>query len=353
MTTSDMKPLVNFAQVEAFQVDQDRVMHSATHEEILAGATTDVYFVKTHEILTKKGFADKVVTAEVFSRGTGVLAGVDEVVAMLTAGIGSPDLEIWTMPEGSRFGPEEVLLRIKGRYTDFGRYETALLGCMASACGWATAAAEIKEACGDSPVTCFGARHVHPAVAPVMERAAIIGGVNAASCILGAKLLGRNPSGTVPHALFLIMGDTLPGAIAYNEIMPPAEVRTVLIDTFKDECEEALRVAEALGPDLRYIRLDTPSERGGVTPGLVREVKFRLAQAGYGHVGVVVSGGLTIERIQPLKDAGADAFGVGSYISGAQPIDMTMDIKEVDGVAVAKRGRLPGINENPRLEKRV
>ena len=317
------------------------------------GATTDVYFVKTHEILTNKGYADKVVTAEVFSRGQGVLAGVDEVVSMLSAGISSSGLEIWAMPEGSTFSPGEVLMRIKGRYTDFGLYETALLGSLASACGWASAAAEIKEACGDSPVTCFGARHVHPAVAPVMERAAMVGGVNAASCVLGAKLMGKNPSGTVPHALFLIMGDTVPGALAYHELMPPYEMRTVLIDTFKDECEEALRVAEALGEELSFIRLDTPSERGGVTPGLVREVKFRLAQAGYGHVRVVVSGGLTVERIKILKEAGADAFGVGSYISGAQPIDMTMDLKEVDGVAVAKRGRLPGITDNPRLEKRV
>ncbi|MDN5361406.1 MAG: nicotinate phosphoribosyltransferase, partial [Moorella sp. (in: firmicutes)] len=95
--------------------------------------------------------------------------------------------------------------------------------------------------------------------------------------------------------------------------------------------------------------LDTPSERGGVTPELVREVRYRLDKAGYHHVGIFVSGGLTPERIRTLIEAGADAFGVGSYISGAAPIDMTMDIKEVDGRPVAKRGRLPGVVANPRL----
>jgi len=40
---------------------------------------------------------------------------------------------------------------------------------------------------------------------------------------------------------------------------------------------------------------------------------------------------------------------VGSYISHANPIDMTMDIKEIKGVPVAKRGRLPGRIANPRL----
>ena len=351
MAKGKITPMETLAQVEAFHPEKDRVLHSATHEEILMGATTDVYFVKTHEILTKKGYAGATVTAEIFARGEGILAGMDEVIAMLSAGIPSSGLELWALPEGSAFGEGEVLLRIRGRYTDFGRYETALLGCLASACGWATAASKVKAACGDSPVTCFGARHVHPAVAPVMERAALVGGVDSASCILGAKLMGRNPSGTVPHAVFLIMGDSVQVALAYHELMPAGEIRTVLIDTFKDECEEALRVAEALGPDLNYIRLDTPGERGGVTPGLVREVKFRLAQAGFSQVKVIVSGGLTLEKIAILKQAGADAFGVGSYISAATPIDMTMDIKEVEGVPIAKRGRLPGVTPNPRLAK--
>ena len=52
-----------------------------------------------------------------------------------------------------------------------------------------------------------------------------------------------------------------------------------------------------------------------------------------------------------LSAAGADSFGVGSYISGASPIDMTMDIKEVEGKPIAKRGRIPGIMNSPRLVK--
>ena len=57
------------------------------------------------------------------------------------------------------------------------------------------------------------------------------------------------------------------------------------------------------------------------------------------------------DRARLLAAAGADSFGVGSYISGASAIDMTMDIKEVDGKPVAKRGRIPGITPNPLLKK--
>ena len=192
---------------------------------------------------------------------------------------------------------------------------------------------------------------MHPAVAPVMERAAIIGGADGASCILGAKLAGQTPSGTVPHAVMLIVGDTLEVAQTYQRIMPPEAPVIVLVDTFKDEAEEALRVADQMGEKLQGIRLDTPSERGGVTPGLVREIKARLRQAGHAHVKIFVSGGVTPERITLLIEAGADAFGVGSYISGAPAVDMTMDIKEIDGRPIAKRGRIPGITESAGLEK--
>jgi nicotinate phosphoribosyltransferase len=124
------------------------------------------------------------------------------------------------------------------------------------------------------------------------------------------------------------------------------------VDTFKDEAEEALRVAHALGDRLYGIRLDTPSERGRVTADLVTEIRARLDQEDYGHVKIVVSGGLNPDRIRYFKTQGApvDFFAVGSYISGATPVDFTGDIKEIDGRPIAKRGRIPGITESPRLK---
>ena len=122
-----------------------------------------------------------------------------------------------------------------------------------------------------------------------------------------------------------------------------------LVDTFHDECEEALRLARAMGDRLGAVRLDTPGERGGVTVDLVKEMRYRLNHEGFNRVKIVVSGGLNPERIKLLAEAGADVFGVGSYIAHAVPMDMTMDLKVVDGKPVAKRGRLPGILENSRL----
>jgi len=320
---------------------------SASHEEIQSGLTTDVYFVKTRDVLESLGRLDAQVVAEIFARKPGVFAGLPEVLRLLQG----RGLKIFALEEGESFEGKEVLMRIEGPYSAFGMYETVILGMLASSTGWATAARECVEAAEGKPVLCFGARHVHPAVAPVMERAAVVaGGCAAASCILGAKLAGIQPKGTIPHASILIAGDTVKLAIAYDESLPEGESRTILVDTFKDEAEETLRVAEALGKKLDGIRLDTPAERGGVTPDLVREVRWRLDRAGFEHVKIVVSGGLRPETIRSLSEAGADVFGVGSYIAHATPRDMTMDIKMVDGEPIAKRGRLPGKLENPKLK---
>lgn len=341
----DQRELKTLEDVLDFEISGDRLLHSATHEEILTGRTTDVYFVRTMEILRHLKLDDEEVTVEIFPRKPGLMAGTEEAVNILK----NKNIKIWALPEGETFEAMDTVMRIRGPYNEFGIFETVILGCLASASGWATAARECYEACGDKSFICFGSRHVHPSIAPVMERAALIGGASNASCIVGAKLMGREPVGTVPHAAFLIAGDTLTIAEAYDEITPESQGRIILVDTFKDEVEEALRVADLLKERLSGIRLDTPSERGGVTPALVKEVRNRLDQEGFNHVKVFVSGGLYPEKLRILAEAGADAFGVGSYISSASPIDMTMDIKEVGGKRVAKRGRIPGLIENNKL----
>ncbi|MCR4429893.1 MAG: nicotinate phosphoribosyltransferase [Tepidanaerobacteraceae bacterium] len=342
-----MDEIKNLVDVKNFKIESERRFYSANHDEIEAGLTTDIYFIKTMEILRHMGLSKKKVVAEIFPRRAGILCGVEEVLNLLK----DKDIEVYSLAEGESFEPKDTVMRIIGSYEEFGMFETVLLGMMAHSSAWATASRHCREAAGDKVYICFGARHVHPAVAPVMERAAVIGGANNASCILAAKLLGREPSGTIPHAAMLVAGDTVSVARTYDEIMPPDSPRIILVDTFKDEAEEALAVAEALGRALEGVRLDTPSERGGVTPELVNEVRLRLNQKGYNYVKIFVSGGLTPERIRELSAAGADAFGVGSYISGASPIDMTLDLKMVDGTPIAKRGRIPGPVDNPKLKR--
>ncbi len=342
-----MEHFLTSAEIGQYEVDPNRKLFSANHDEIEKGLTTDIYFIRALEILEYLKLDNTCVTAEIFARKEGIFAGVQEAYNLLK----NKKINLWSLNEGDYFSSKETVMRIEGPYNQFGFLETVILGILASSSAWATAARECREAAKDKKIICFGSRHIHPAVAPVMERAAIIGGMDGASCILGAKLMKQEPQGTIPHTVIIITGDTVKAAKAYNECSPKNVSRVILIDTFKDETEESIRVANALGKDLLGVRIDTPSERGGVSPDLVREVRVRLDQAGFPDVKIFVSGGITPERIKLLNKEAVDVFGVGSYISDASPIDMTLDIKEVEGKPMAKRGRIPGKIENKKLVK--
>jgi len=318
---------------------------------ILNGETSDVYFLRTLDVLEAEGLNPRV-TTEIFPSGPGILAGIDEALALLRRVL-PRGVEVLAMERGAVMQHKQVVLRISAPYLSFGIYETAILGVLAQESGWATAARHCVEAAGGVPIASFGARHVHPLVAARMDYAAVVGGCTACSTVLGARLGGVEAAGTMPHALVLIIGGTLRAAEAFDRVIDPGVPRVALVDTFHDEAEEAVAVAEAMGARLHGIRLDTPSERGGVTPELVREVRARLDQAGHRHVQILVSGGVNPERLVRFRESGApvDSFGIGSYISAAPPIDFTADIKEIEGRPIAKRGRIPGITPNPELRR--
>jgi len=320
-------------------------------EAVLSGETTDIYFARTIEILRHEAL-NPVATMEVFSSRAGILCGIEEVKALLAQVLPEGNREVWALAEGEAMDSKEVVLRITAPYQSYGLYETAIDGILAHCSGWATAARQCVEAARGIPIISFGVRHVHPSVVEVMDYSAIIGGCAGCSSIAGAKLAGIKPSGTMPHALIIIMEDTVKATLAFDKYMPPEVPRVSLVDTFKDEAEESLLVAQALGERLNSVRLDTPAERGGVTPDLVKEVRARLDLAGFNKVGIFVSGGINPERITYFIESGApvDGFGVGSYITGAKPIDFTADLHEVEGRPIAKRGRTPGITPNPRLK---
>ncbi len=319
-----------------------------------SGPAADVYFQRAWDTLRGEGL-DPVVTMEYFGDRDAVLCGVDDAVEALRESLDGQG-EVWALPEGERIGAREVVMRVRAPYSRFGLLETAVLGLMASCTGWATRAREVVEAAAGTRVISFGARHVHPLVGPIMERSAVVGGCAGCATPLGAQLAGlAAPSGTMPHAMILIFGDTVEAGRAFDQHMPPDVLRIVLVDTFKDEAEEALRVAEAIGDRLRGVRLDTPFERGRVTVELVKEVRARLDQAGFPKVGIFVSGGMSVERIRQFVEARApvDSFGVGMEIAAAPPVGFTADIKEVDGRPRTKRGRIPGLTDAPRLKRVV
>jgi nicotinate phosphoribosyltransferase len=322
-----------------------RPFHTASDAEIKRGEVSDVYFSRTVEILRHRGDRKRV-KAEIYLKNLpedwqwGILAGIQEAAALLA---GLP-VDVRAMDEGAVFEPYQPVMVIEGTYVEWAQYETALLGLLCQASGIATKAARCKKAAGDRQVISFGARRMHPTLAPMIERNAFIGGCDGVAVTKSAELIDADPMGTIPHSLVLMVGDTVEALRAFHEVVDPKVRRVALIDTLQDEKFEAIRVAEALGKDLYAVRLDTPSSRRGDFFRILQEVRWELDLRGYGHVKLIASGGVDEYEIVKLNPV-ADAYGVGTSIANAPVLNFALDIMEIEGRPIAKRGKWSGAKE--------
>ena len=309
-------------------------------DAIRDGTATDAYFLRTEETLEAADCNPRVVaevTRDQFPTGEfDLFAGVKDAAHLLE---GLP-VDVDAMREGQLFDGGPVM-RIEGDYLDFARYETSLLGFLSHASGIATAALEARRAAPDSNVLSFGARHVHPAIAPVVERSALLAGFDGFSHVAAGEILGREAGGTMPHALVIAFGDQETAWTAFDDAVDESVPRIAICDTYSDEKDESLRAAEALGDALDGVRLDTTSSRRGNFRHIVREVRWELDARGREDVDIFASGGLGPADLRDLRDV-ADGFGVGGYVSNASPLDFALDIVELDGDLIAKRGKLSG-----------
>jgi len=318
------------------------MFHVATGEDIKGGRVTDIYFSRTFKILKAKGI-DKRVKAEVVAKKFpgdwqwAVLAGVEECGKLLEG----LNVNVRCLAEGTIFTEYDPVFEIEGSYIDFGVYETSILGFLCQASGIATGAARCRKAAEDRLIISFGSRRMHPAISPMIERNAFIGGCDGVSSIEGAELIGEEPMGTMPHALILIMGDTTEATRAFDEVISKKVNTVSLVDTFNDEKFEAIKVAEALGKKLFAVRLDTPSSRRGNFLEILREVRWELDIRGFKSVKLFASGGLDEKGISELNPL-VDAYGIGTSISNAPVVDFSFDIIEIEGVPMAKRGKMSG-----------
>jgi len=312
-------------------------------DAIYKGRATDAYFERTESTLEaadKNPHVAAEVTADQFPDGSfELLAGIKDAVALLSG----RNLDVDAIPPGRLFDGGPVL-RIEGPYIEFARFETSLLGLLSHASGIATAALEARRAAPNASVLSFGARHVHPSMTAVVERSALLGGLDGFSHVAAGDVIGREAGGTMPHALMFCFGAGNQEAAwqAFDEAVPESVPRIALCDTFSDEKDEALRAAETLGDRLDGVRIDTTGSRRGDFRHIIREVRWELDARGREDVDIFVSGGLGPTQLRELRDV-ADGFGVGGYISNADPVDFALDIVAVDGEPIAKRGKLSGI----------
>jgi nicotinate phosphoribosyltransferase len=343
-------------------------------QRMRSGYYSDAYFVYTKQLLEAEGHHPHVLM-QVFQKRESVLGGIDEAIAVLKLCSGHIEGEEWisgwdqldvrALREGDRIAPIETVLTIEGDYSLFAHLETVYLGVLARRSLVMRNVAEVVEAARGKSIFYFPARHDHWLVQTGDGWSAHVAGAIGVSTDAQASWWGGRGMGTVPHGLIAAYGgDTVKAATVYADRFHEETNVTVLVDWDNDSVKTALAVAQALGPKLWGVRLDTSEtlvdrslwdEMGafrptGVTPRLAEKVRGALDGAGYANVKIVVSGGFTAARIREFEATGVpvDAYGVGSSLLRGDS-DYTADIVLVEGRPCAKVGR--GYSPNPRLER--
>lgn len=334
-------------------------------EKIKAGYYSDIYFLRTQEILNKANYHPRV-TMQIFQRGEAVLCGIDEAIAILKRCAYHPEnLVIHALHDGDEIEPWETIMTIEGDLADFSHLETVYLGVIARQTKIATNTRRAVEAAGGKPVLFFPSRFDHYSVQESDGYAAKVGGMSGISTPANAAAWDIEAAGTIPHALIATYrGDTVAATLAFDRCIDPRVNRVALVDFDNDCVKTSLAVARELGDKLYAVRLDTSDKLvdasligqlgnfvpTGVNEQLVRNVRAALDGEGFGHVKIMVSGGFTPERIRLFEKncVPVDVYAVGSSIFTVN-YDFTADIVLVDGKPYAKVGRkyLP----NPRMER--
>jgi nicotinate phosphoribosyltransferase len=341
-------------------------------QRIRQGYYSDAYFVFTKQLLEDEGEHPHV-TMQVFQKEESVLGGIDEAIAILKLCSGREldgewvpgwdELVVHALNEGDPVSPRETVMTIEGDYSLFAHLETVYLGSLARRSLVMRNVHEVVRAARGKEIIYFPARHDHWLVQTGDGWSAHVAGAIGVSTDAQASWWGGRGIGTVPHGLIAAYGgDTVRAATRFAERYHGQMNITVLVDFTNDSVGTALAVAEALGPKLWGVRLDTSEllvdrslidEMGafkptGVNPRLVEKVRGALDGAGFSHVRIVVSGGFNAQRIREFEAAGVpvDAYGVGSSLIRGQN-DFTADIVLRDGQPCAKVGR--SYAPNPRL----
>jgi nicotinate phosphoribosyltransferase len=334
-----------------------------------AGWFSDAYFVHTKALLEQEGRHPRVVM-QVFQRKDSILGGVDEAIATLKlcAGGQTPagwtdgwsDLQVQALHEGDPISPGETVMTIDGDYALFAHLETVYLGCMARRTLVMRNVREVVDAANGKQILFFPARHDHWLNQTGDGWAAHVAGAIGVSTDAQASWWGGRGAGTIPHALIAAYGgDTVAAARAFATRFAGEMNIVALVDFENDSVRTALEVADALGPDLWGVRLDTSenlvdgaleslgdSAPRGVSVDLARAVREALDREGHRDVRIVVSGGFDARRIAQFEREGApvDAYGVGSSLLRGSN-DFTADVVVVDGKPVSKVGRKLQPNE--------
>lgn len=315
------------------------------------------YFLKSKKIVEENA-PGHIVTEQWFQRtNDAMVCGIDECLAILKKFARNPEsLEIYALNDGDLINSEEPVLKVTGKYEDFGFLESTIDGILARRSSVATNTMRVVRALRGKPTFSMADRQDDYLTQTGDGYATYVGGIKAFSTDAQGAWVGKKGMGTMPHALIEICGgDVNKAADIYLKTFPNEKV-TALIDYHNNVTFDAVNLAKHLGHKLKAVRVDTSKslidhyfddkDTTGFDPhGVCKELIFALRKAlddnGFDFVQIVVSSGFTAEKIDEWTrlNVPVDMYGVGSYLCKNDTCGFTGDLVELDGKSEAKEGR--------------
>jgi len=227
--------------------------------------------------------------------------------------------DVWGLPEGSVFFPNEPIIRITAPIIEAQLVESALLNTINLQTTIATKASRVALAARGKGVYDFSLRRAQGRDAAIKgARASFIGGCKGTSNVLAGALYGIPVAGTMAHSFVMSFDSELESFRLFVKTFPHNSI--LLIDTYNNlrGIENAIKVAKEMeneGLSLKGVRLDS-----GDIASLSKLIRKKLDEAGLRNVRIFASGNLDEYRIEKLlrKEAKIDDFGVGTKMGTSE-----------------------------------
>ncbi len=315
------------------------------------------YFLKSRKIVLENE-PNHIVTMQWFQRkDEAMLCGIDEAIAILHTFANHPEnLKIEALNDGDMIKANEPVLKVTGKYEDFGYLESVIDGVLARRTSVATNVKEVLDVAKDTVVFSMADRQDDYLTQTGDGYATYVAGITRVSTDAQGLWWGGKGMGTMPHALIQICnGDVCRAADIYLKSFPEEKV-TALIDYHNNVVRDSLILARHLGDKLKAVRVDTSKslidhyfdykDTSGFDPhGVCKELIFALRDAldkeGFNYVNIVVSSGFGLEKIKEWKalNVPVNMYGVGTSFVNNMTCGFTGDLVVLDGKEEAKEGR--------------
>lgn len=315
------------------------------------------YFLKSNKIVREHA-PNHIVTMQFFQRtDDAMVCGIDEAIAMVHEfAIRPEELEIYALNDGDIVNSGEPVLKITGKYENFGFLESMIDGVLARRSSVATNVYRVKTALRGNDCFSMADRQDEYHTQIGDGYATYVAGIRKVSTDAQGLWWGGKGMGTMPHALIQVCGgDICKAADLYHKTYPNEQV-TALIDYNNNVVEDSLKLARHLGKDLRGVRVDTSKslidhyfddkDTSGFDPhGVCKELIFALRKAlddeGFNYVKIIVSSSFNAQKIDEWVKLGVpvDTYGVGTSFVNNMTVGFTGDLVMLDGKDQAKEGR--------------